>query len=142
MKYFGEFGTWVIAGVGSMYAFVTDHTEQGFQILLLMMVIDIISGLMKGAQGGRLKSAIMSMGIIKKGAILLSVAFGYILDNAINGGQPVFSTMMTWLAIGNEGLSVIENLTAMGVKIPKAITDKLGQFSESAKEIQKEKDEQ
>lgn len=140
MKYLTEFSAWIVGGVGSMYAFVTGHTEAGFQVLLLMMIIDIISGLMKGAQGGRLKSAIMSMGIIKKGAILLSVAFGYILDNAINGGQPVFATMMTWLAIGNEGLSVIENLTAMGVKIPSVITDKLGQFTEDAKQLQKEKD--
>lgn len=140
MKYLTDISAWIIAGIGSMYAFVTGHTEQGFQILLMMMVIDIVSGLMKGAQKNRLKSSIMSMGIIKKGAILLSVAFGYILDMAVNNGQPVFSTMMTWLAVGNEGLSVIENLTAMGVKIPAVITDRLGQFSDNAKDIQKEKD--
>jgi toxin secretion/phage lysis holin len=141
MTYLDKMATYVIGGAGSIYAFVTDHTEQGFQILLLMMVVDIVSGLLKGAQNKRLKSAIMSMGIIKKGAILLSVAFGYILDNAINGGQPVFSTMMTWLAIGNEGLSVIENLQAMGVKIPTAVSDKLGQLNAEAKELQAEKDE-
>lgn len=141
MKYVSEFGTWAIAGVGSMYAFVTGHTEQGFQILLLMMVIDIASGLMKGAQKRRLKSAIMSMGIIKKGAILLSVAFGYILDSFLNNGQPVFATMMTWLAIGNEGLSVIENLTAMGVKIPNVITEKLSQVSSEARDLHAEKDD-
>lgn len=140
MKYMTEFGTWIIGGVGSMYAFVTGHTEQGFQVLVLVMIIDIISGLMKGIQKRNLKSAIMSLGIIKKGAILLSVAFGYILDMAISGGQPVFSTMMTWLAIGNEGLSVVENLTALGVKIPTAVTNKLGQFSDEAKELQKEKE--
>lgn len=123
-----------------MYAFVTGHTSESFQILLLMIIIDIISGLMKGAQNRRLKSAIMSMGIMKKGAILLSIAFGYILDRAFNGGQPVFSIMMTWVAIGNEGLSIIENLEAMGVKMPAMITNKLGQVSDKAKELQEEKD--
>lgn len=140
MSYIQDFGAWMIALSGSLYAFVTGNTEQGFQILLLMMVIDIVSGLLKGIQKRRLKSAIMSMGIIKKGAILLSVAFGFLLDTAVNGGMPVFSTMMTWLAIGNEGLSVVENLTAMGVKIPNIITEKLGQVSVEAKELHAEKD--
>ena len=140
MKYLSEYGTWIVGGIGSMYVFVTGQVDQSFFILLLCMLIDIISGLMKGALQNRLRSAIMSMGIIKKGAILLSVAFGYVLDIAVNGGQPVFSIMMTWLAIGNEGLSVVENLTAMGVKIPSVITDKLGQYSDTAKELRKEKD--
>jgi toxin secretion/phage lysis holin len=140
MKYLTEFWTWIIAGSGSMVAFVTGHTSEGFQFLLALMVIDIISGLMKGIQKKRLRSSIMSLGIMKKGGILLSVAFGYVLDMAINDGQPVFSIMMTWLAIGNEGLSIAENLTALGVKVPRVVKDKLGQFADEAVDLQHEKD--
>ena len=140
MRYLTEFSAWIVGGIGTAYAFVTGHTDQAFQILLLMMIVDIVSGTLKGAQQKRLKSAIMSLGILKKGGILLSIAFAYLLDMLVNGSNPVFVTMMTWLAIGNEGLSIVENLTIIGVKIPDAVTDRLGQLKDQAEEIQKDKD--
>lgn len=140
MRYLTEFSAWIVGGIGTAYAFVTGHTDQAFQILLLMMIVDIVSGALKGAQQKRLKSAIMSLGILKKGGILLSIAFAYLLDMLVNGSNPVFVTMMTWLAIGNEGLSIVENLTIIGVKIPDAVTDRLGQLKDQAEEIQKDKD--
>lgn len=140
MKYLGEFGAWIIAGIGTIYAFITGNTDVAFQVLLLVMIVDIVSGVMKGSKSRNLKSVIMHMGILKKGAVLLSVAFAFILDILINESTPVFSTMMTWLAIGNEGLSVVENLTALGVKIPAPIIDKLGQFSDHSKEVRDDKD--
>ncbi|MGN8842555.1 phage holin family protein [Niallia sp. HCP3S3_B10] len=139
MNYLQEFGTWIVAGVGSTYAFVTGHTDQAFQILLAMMALDISSGIMKGIQRKKLKSSIMGLGIIKKGAILLSIFFAYLLDILVNA-EPVFVTMMTWLAIGNEGLSIIENLTAIGIKIPTIIKDTLQEFIKHAQSHQADKD--
>ena len=141
MKYLSEMGTWVVAGVGSLYAFVTGHTDLAFQILLAFMSIDIASGLLKGAYQKRLKSEIMSLGIVKKGGIILSIVFAYLLDMLINDGQPVFVTMMTWVAIGNEGLSITENFSSMGIGVPQVVTDRLGQFTDHAKEVQKDKDQ-
>jgi len=140
MKYLGEYGTWIVGGIGTAYAFVTGHTDQAFQILLAIMVVDILTGILKGAHQKRLKSAIMSLGILKKGAILLSIAFASLLDMLVNGGDPVFVTMMTWLSIGNEGLSISENLASVGVKLPGPIVDRLGVMKEQAKDLQDEKD--
>lgn len=140
MRYLGDFGTWAVGILGSLYSFVTGHIDQSISILLWTMVIDIISGLMKGFDQKRLKSAVMSLGIVKKGAILLSIVFASLLDAFVNDGQPVFRTMMIWLAIGNESLSIVENLSAMGVGIPKALTDRLAQITEDIKLIQSEKD--
>lgn len=140
MRYLTDVATWIVGGIGTMYAFVTGHTDQAFQILLAMMIVDIVSGLLKGAQQGRLKSAIMSLGILKKGGILISILFAYLLDMLVNSGNTVFVTMMTWLAIGNEGLSIVENLSILGVKIPDALTNRLGQLKDQASDIQKEKD--
>ncbi|WP_255293632.1 phage holin family protein [Bacillus wiedmannii] len=140
MRYLGEFGTWIVGGIGAMYSFATGYIDQGIQILLWVMVIDVVSGLMKGYQQHRLKSAIMGMGIIKKGAILLSIVFASLLDMFLNDGQAVFRTMMIWIAVGNESLSIVENLTAMGVSIPSAITERLAQVTQEAKDLQNEKD--
>jgi toxin secretion/phage lysis holin len=140
VSYLSEFKAWAIGGAGSLYAFVTGHTDQAFKILLAMMLIDVISGLMRGAYQKRLKSAIMSMGIVKKGGVLLSIVFAGLLDHLVNDGQPVFRTMMVWLSIGNESLSICENLAAMGIAIPKVIKDRLAQIATDVELIQLEKD--
>ncbi|WP_255256035.1 phage holin family protein [Priestia megaterium] len=142
MRYLGELGTWAIGMVGSIYAFVTGHTDQAVQILIAMMIIDVMSGLMKGFQRKRLKSAIMSLGIMKKGGMLLAIVFASLLDQLINHGQPVFRTMMVWLSIGNECLSITENLSALGVVIPEAITGRLAQVVKEVQKTQLEKDGQ
>jgi toxin secretion/phage lysis holin len=141
MKYFNEFGAWVIGLSGSIYSFITGNTERAFQILLLFMVVDIVSGVLKGIQKRKLKSAIMNLGIMKKAGIILAVIFAMLLDNLINNGNVVFATMMTWLAIGNESLSILENLIALGVKIPKAITSKINAIVSETEDLEKEKDE-
>jgi len=140
MRYLGDFSTWAVGILGSVYSFVTGHIDQSISILLWTMIIDIISGIMKGFDQRRLKSAIMSLGIIKKGAILLSIVFASLLDAFLNDNQPVFRTMMIWLAIGNESLSIVENLTALGVGIPKALTERLAQITQDLKATQSEKD--
>lgn len=140
MSYLENAGAWVIGGVGAIYGFVTGNFDVATQVLIWAMLIDILSGVLKGLQKRRLKSAIMSMGILKKGGILLSIVFAYVLDQAVNGGQPVFAPMMTWVSVGNESISIFENLTTLGVKIPPAITDRLGQFTQEAVELHEEKD--
>lgn len=132
-------GTYIIAGIGSMYAFVTGNTSVAFQVLLWVMVIDIASGLLKGIKNKNLKSIIMNMGMLKKAGLMLAITLAALLDKAVNGGQPVFSTMMTWATIGNESLSIVENLATVGVKIPKVITDKLGQIVIEAERIHEDK---
>lgn len=140
MSYLDKFSVWLIGGIGAIYGFVTGNFDVATQVLIWVMAIDVLSGLMKGMQKRRLKSAIMSLGILKKGGILLSIVFAFVLDQAVNSGQPVFAPMMTWIAVGNESISISENLTALGVKIPAAITDRLGQFTEEAVELHGEKD--
>lgn len=140
MSYLENTGAWIIGGIGAMYAFVTGNFDVATQVLVGIMFLDVLTGLMKGVQNKNLKSAIMSIGIMKKGGILLSIVFAGMLDTLLSAGSPVFVPMMTWLAIGNEGLSFVENLKAIGVKMPDAIVSKLGQFSDEFKEAQKDKE--
>lgn len=67
----------------------------------------------------------MHMGILKKVGTMLALLVAYLLDAFMNGGQMIFTSLVTWVAIGNEGLSIVENLNALGVKLPAVITNKL-----------------
>lgn len=139
MTYLNKVGTWIIGGVGAMYAFVTGNFDIATQVLVWIMLLDIVTGIMKGIQKRRLKSAIMTLGIMKKGAMILSIVFAGLLDKLLAGSQPCFVPLMTWLTIGNEGLSVTENFRALGVTIPKAIEERLKEFVDEQKSISNEK---
>jgi toxin secretion/phage lysis holin len=141
MSYFDKVYTWVIGLVGSASAFVSGHTDDATKILLALMVMDIVTGVLKGIKQKRLKSAIMHLGIIKKAGIVIAIIFASLLDVLVNEGMPVFRTLMVWLSIGNEGLSIIENLTALGVGIPAQIRERLAQVVEEKAEFKHDKDE-
>ena len=111
--------------VGSMYGYFTGDDSVMFQALGIVMMLDILLGLMRAIKNNNLRSYIMTWGILKKASIILSVVFAFSLDIIVNSGVPVFTTMMTWLAIGNESLSIIENLNDLGIPIPSLILDKI-----------------
>ena len=129
-------GKWLIGLCCGLVAYITDNTPISFQVLLVVMIIDIVSGLIKGFKNKNLKSSIMAIGIAKKSAILLSILFTATLDKLFTPGHFPFATMMMFVAIGHESLSVIENLIACGVKIPKAIRDKIADMSDTEKEVE------
>ena len=140
MSYLNNFYVWAVGIVGSISEFVSGNYKNAVFILVALMLIDVITGLLKGFKEKRLKSAIMHMGIIKKAGMLLAIIFASLLDILVNDGMPVFRTIMIWLAIGNEGLSIVENFSAIGVKIPTQIKERLAQVVQENEKLQKEKD--
>lgn len=142
MKYIHDGGTWIVAIFGSIYTLITGHLGVATFLLLVIMLLDIASGVLKGWKSNNLRSAISSLGIAKKGGILLTILFAFTLDLAINNGQPIFVPMFVWVSIGNESLSFVENIQALGVQVPEAMTKRLGQVQDEYSRITQEKDKQ
>ena len=140
LSHMSNFYVWMVGLIGGFAEFVTGHYQNAMFILIVLMILDVVTGLLKGAKNKRLKSAIMHMGIIKKAGMIIAIIFAFLLDILINGGMPIFRTLMVWLVIGNEALSIIENLTSLGVKIPSQIKDRLSLVVEQKTQLQKEKD--
>lgn len=114
-----------LAFIGSLHDFVTGKQTNVFEILLIMMVFDVISGLLKAAKERRLRSHIMTWGLLKKVGSLLAVMLGILLDVYLNDKSPLFATAAAFYVIGTEGLSVVENLVAIGVPVPNLIKERL-----------------
>lgn len=101
-------------------------------VLLAVMCLDYLTGLMCGFRGvspksdsGKLTSTAAFNGLLKKAVIILIVFLAALLDRAVEMGAGVEFAAVTgatclWF-IASEGLSVVENAAAMGVKIPKAL---------------------
>lgn len=118
---------YVVAGSALTYAF---DWNDALALLCYVMMLDYLSGIMASYFNPELHldSNIGFMGICKKIAVLLLVSLMYRLSVAL--GQPMVYFAILWFYVGNESLSVVENLAKCGVPFPKKLKDSLKQLKE------------
>ena len=115
----------VLAAVGSVIAHALGGWDAAMKLLVAMMAVDYITGWLVAAVwhrspksvSGALNSNAGFKGLCKKGGILLIIWVATLLDSAI--GAAYVRTAVILFFIGNEGLSLLENLGLMGVPFPK-----------------------
>ncbi|MBH9579791.1 phage holin family protein [Staphylococcus felis] len=92
--------------------------------LMVLMAIDVITGLAKAVKNKKLWSRKSLFGYARKMLIFCIIILANVIDQIIgvNGGI-VMVTIFFYIA--NEGLSIVENCAEMGVLIPKEIAEKL-----------------
>lgn len=97
--------------------------------LLIFMVMDYGTGLAAAFREKRLSSAVGFWGILRKGVMLLIVAVGNVVDTQVLGGTgSICRSAVIGFYLANEGLSILENAGALGVKWPKILRDALEQL--------------
>ena len=89
--------------------------------LIAFVVIDYITGVMCAVVDRRLSSRVGFKGICKKVLIFALVGMGHILDTHIIGTGSVLRTAVIFFYISNEGVSLLENATYLGLPVPKKI---------------------
>lgn len=103
--------------------------------LLIVMGLDLVTGLIVGAEAHNLNSAVCFRGLARKMLILVMVALGHALDAYIFGGESaVCRSAVIGLYFANEGLSILENAGKMGLPLPKKLRDMLVQLKQESKE--------
>ena len=94
-----------------------------FKILLTLIILDYISGVLKAIYMKKLNSSIGAKGIIKKIGYIILVILVQVLGLLLNDDGYVRSIVL-YMFIANEGLSILENWSKMGIQMPKFIKDK------------------
>jgi toxin secretion/phage lysis holin len=114
---------------GTMVTFLFGAWNDALTALAMFMLIDYVTGVMAAylKPKAKLSSKRGLRGIVKKLALVSFVVFAHYLDLAV--GQAVFCTVATYALLGNEGLSIVENLSHCGVPIPEAVKNKLEQLA-------------
>ena len=113
-----------VAAAGSIAANALGGWDASMQVLVTLMVADYITGVLLAAvwhrstksDSGALDSKAGFKGLVKKGMILVLVAIAVLLDQAVGGGY--FRMAVVLFFVGNEGISLLENLGLMGVPYP------------------------
>jgi len=106
------------------------------QTLLLLMAVDMISGIIAAAvfgcsaksESGRLSSRAGVQGFFKKGCCLLLIIVAVHLDALIGTGTLTRDAAIIAFCI-NELISIMENMGAMGIKMPAPIMNALDMFA-------------
>ena len=99
--------------------------DKSLEILLIFIIMDYISGVAAAFKTKTLKSSVGFEGLMKKGAVFLIVILAAQLDRITGNSAGVFRTATAFFFIANEGLSIVENVGEMGVKLPGFITGAL-----------------
>lgn len=114
----------VLAAIGSFIANTLGGWDAAMILLVAMMAADYLSGVLLAAiwhksnksESGTLSSVAGFKGLVKKVAILLMVWIAVLLDRALSTNY--VRMMVILFFIGNEGISLLENLGLMGVPFP------------------------
>lgn len=114
----------IFSAIGSFIAEHLGGVDKMLTALVAFMVVDYITGLSvafifhksQKTENGGASSAVGFKGIVKKMCILLLVGLAHELDYIM--GIDYIRALSILFFIGNEGLSVLENVGLMGVPYP------------------------
>lgn len=113
---------------GGIAAYLLGGLDSILIALIIFMTIDYISGVVASYFAKETSSKIGFKGILKKFVILLIVGLGVILERDL--GIPAVREVVIMFFISNEGISILENATEIGIKVPNVISNALEQVSE------------
>ena len=111
----------IFAAVGGWIGWFLGGWDGLLYALIAFVVIDYITGVMCAVVDKRLSSRVGFKGICKKVLIFALVGMGHILDTHIIGSGSVLRTAVIFFYISNEGVSLLENATYLGLPVPKKI---------------------
>lgn len=115
-----EISSSIIAVVCTTLVYLLGGLDVALSCLLIAIVLDYVSGLIKAFVTKNLSSKIGVKGIIKKVSVLLIVMLAVLVDR-VTGETGAIRTLVIYYFVANEGLSIIENLGQAGVPIPQSI---------------------
>lgn len=95
--------------------------------LITVMVIDYLTGIASAIYNKELSSKIGLKGILKKFSYLCVVALSVVIDN-LTGQSGLIRSLVIYFFVANDGLSIIENMAEMNVKLPQKLIDVLEQI--------------
>ena len=117
----------VISVILTTFVYLIGGFDIAIQSLLIVMVVDYLTGIASAIYNKELSSKIGLKGILKKFCYLLIVALSVVIDNLL-GQSGLIRSLVIYFFVANDGLSIIENMAEMGVKLPQKLIDALEQI--------------
>ena len=130
-----------IAAVGGWLGYFVGGVDGLMTALLVLMVMDYVTGVMCAVIDRELSSSVGFRGIFKKVLILMLVGVANVVDIHIVGTGSALRSAVICFYLSNEGLSLLENAAHIGLPIPDKMKDVLAQLHGRTDEIDKATEE-
>ena len=117
----------VFSVILTTFIYLVGGFDIAIQSLLIVIFIDYLTGIASAIYNKELSSKIGFKGIIKKFSYLLVVALSVVIDNLL-GQSGLIRSLVIYFFVANDGLSIIENMAEMNIKLPQKLIDALEQI--------------
>jgi toxin secretion/phage lysis holin len=120
----------IVAFVGAVSTFLLGGSTAALTFLIVLAIIDYISGVAKAWYTGEWKYREGLVGIARKVFMFLIVSVAHFSDTLMSNGSNLVRDAAIYFYIANELLSVIKNVSVLGVSIPPVIKNTIAKFSD------------
>ena len=117
-----------IAAIGGWLGYFVGGVDGLMTALLVFMVLDYVTGLMCAVVDKKLSSAVGFKGICKKVLILMLVGIAHVIDVHVVGTGNALRSAVVCFYLSNEGVSVLENASHLGLPVPEKLKTVLEQL--------------
>ena len=130
----------IFTGVGGWLGYFLGGCDGLLYALVVFVVVDYITGVAAAFIEKRVSSAVGFKGIIRKVMIFVLVGIGNIIDTEVIQSGSAVRTAIAFFYLSNEGISILENASVIGLPIPKKLREVLQQLKKDAGETEEEEE--
>lgn len=125
----------VLAFLGSLVGFLFGEWTITLTIFIAIQFLDIGTGLLMAFKDQDVNSSKMRDGLVRKMGVWIAIILAHFADMLLFNNQPIAITAVVFAFIGQEAISILENLGNIGIVIP----EQLAKYFEKIKDKQEEK---
>jgi hypothetical protein len=123
----------IISSIGGILGVFLGGMDGLIYALLAFSVIDYVTGIMCAIDKKELSSSVGFKGIARKIIIFSLVGVANILDVYILGHVGVLRAAVIFFYLSNEGISILENTSKLGLPVPEKLQNILQQLNKEEK---------
>ena len=128
MKEFWNLIQFIFTAIGGWLGYFLGGCDGLLIALVVFVAVDYLTGVMCAISDKKLSSEVGFKGICRKVLIFLLVGIANILDAQVIGTGSVLRTAVIFFYISNEGVSLLENASHLGLPVPEKIKEVLEQL--------------
>jgi toxin secretion/phage lysis holin len=136
--------TYVGVGVsflGTTVSYFVGGFDYAMSLLVLFVCLDYVSGFLSAIKRKQLSSDVMYWGMIRKIFQFIIVGVGVALDRLLGNDPLIIRLFVVYYYIGMEGISLLENMVLLGIKVPNKLVEILEQVKQEETSNREVRDE-
>lgn len=137
MKEFWNTLQLIFAAIGGWLGYYLGGFDGLLYALIAFVICDYVTGIMCAVSDKNLSSEVGFKGIAKKVVIFILVAVANIIDTNVITQGAILRTAVISFYLSNEGLSLVENATHLGLPVPDKLKAVLAQLHDRAEKEEK-----